>query len=171
MVKPSTRRAALISYLGPVVVLFVVVGLGLIYWANRTPMAQTPAPIDGGIGTTGSEIGGGGAEPDLGGTRDEIEYRGDTEKVPGAAGGSGDVVATVRAASAASAGQRVALRNVEVAEVRSDVLWVHDGDNRIAVTIPEGAATIPANSRVDVDGTTETHTQGVRVRASRVQVR
>ena len=49
----STRRAAIGSYLGPVIVLFVIVGLGLIYWSNRGPSQPDRDTTHTGVGTTG----------------------------------------------------------------------------------------------------------------------
>lgn len=175
ILKRSTRRAALISYLGPVVVLFVIVGIALIYWGNREPIAQTdPSAVDGGIGTTGSTDGGRPADPAFGGTREEVNFRGGTNNATpeSITAGAGDILATVKAASAGSAGQRVSLRNVEVTEVNADRLWVHDGNNRVAVTIPANASTIAVNNRIDVDGTTESAPNGdVQVRATRIDRR
>src|SRR5919106_528894 len=49
----SVRRMALRSYLGPLVVFFLVLGIGLIYWANRPPLVSG-ADDRGQIGTTGA---------------------------------------------------------------------------------------------------------------------
>src|SRR4029450_4257230 len=37
LMRREVRRFAVMSYLGPLVVLVVVVGIALIYWANRSP--------------------------------------------------------------------------------------------------------------------------------------
>ena len=83
----SVRRTALRSYLGPLVALFIVVGLGLVYWANRGPVFD--GVEEGRVGTTGEisidtvgERGNaetpGGINPDPrpDSTREEREFRG-----------------------------------------------------------------------------------------------
>jgi hypothetical protein len=75
MLREETRNRALMSYVLPIVILFVIVGLGLIYWSTRP--AGEPASDESPIGTTGERTpGGSDPEPDFGDTRDELEFRG-----------------------------------------------------------------------------------------------
>ena len=41
LLRPENRRAALWSYLGPVIALFAIVGVALIYWVNRGPVSDS----------------------------------------------------------------------------------------------------------------------------------
>src|SRR4051794_19082992 len=82
----DVRRSALRAYLGPLVALFVIAGVALIYWANRSPvMHSDPAEV----ATTGQDVVGergnssdtpGGFDPQghASSTSDEIERRGGT---------------------------------------------------------------------------------------------
>jgi hypothetical protein len=172
MLRRETRRAALMSYLGPVVVFFVVVGIALIYWANRQPPTVDPT-IEGSVATTGSSDGGRDPEPRFDDTRDELDNRGgDAARADRSSGSNDDVIGTLKAVTGSEAGRRVALKNVEVSSVESDQIWVHDGNNRIAITVPENASAVVARNHVDVDGFTETDSRGiVRIRATRIHAR
>src|SRR5687767_2246282 len=62
VLKPEVRRAALMSYLGPVVALFAVVGIILIYWSNRGPVSSDEPRERDAVGTIGNNSPGG-ADP------------------------------------------------------------------------------------------------------------
>src|SRR4051812_38219936 len=65
----GARRAAVWSYFVPVVVLFAVIGVVLVYWSNQSPRSTAPTqPSE--IGTTGRTDGGFNPAPTPGGTRD-----------------------------------------------------------------------------------------------------
>src|SRR4026209_326710 len=73
----GARRAFLASYLGPLILFFAIVGLGLIYWSNRGPTQPDRDTTHTGVGTTGEN--GPGAfdpRPRAGNTREELEFRG-----------------------------------------------------------------------------------------------
>lgn len=86
VINRDVRRGALRTYLLPIVALVIIAALALIYWANRSPVAQdNPAEV----GTTGrqqdvvgergnapSTPGGFDPAPRPGSTRDEMERRG-----------------------------------------------------------------------------------------------
>ena len=80
VINPQVRRAALRSYLGPLVVFCLVAGIGLLYWANRAPLVL--APEDAQVGTTGNPNddrhtpGGFNPDPRPDNTADELKYRG-----------------------------------------------------------------------------------------------
>ena len=174
LLPPETRSRAVMGYVAPVVVLFVVVGIALIYWANRSPMAPAGPPERDAIGTGGivspDSPGGFDPAPDFERTGDELEYRG---VEPGAVGGGEivEVAMDLDAVSRTTAGRRVRLLDVEIDAVERNTLWLRDGSTRVAVVAPEGAAVEPGD-RVDVMGTTEHDADGgVRVRASRVEGR
>ena len=168
MIAPETRRAALLSYLGPILALFVIVGVAMIYWMNRGP-DMTDIRDEDTIGTVGREPGGFDPGPDPDSARDEIEFRGgaaDTGRLAGPA-----VTTVDRALSTdPSQPQRVTLDGVEVESVEGDVIWVRSGDARIAVTAAGGERP-RAGQRIDVTGTTELDARGgVRIRASEIDL-
>jgi hypothetical protein len=164
------------SYLGPVVALFVIVGIALIYWGNRGPVEPDPGGREAdSIGTAGSSSPGGrDPGPDFDATRDELEFR-------GAGDATGDiardadpnaVLTSITTAATAGAGRRVQLRNVEIATVENNTLWVREGDRRLAVIAPEGVGDFEPGARIDVTGTTESGGgDGVRIRASEIRER
>lgn len=167
VLRPEARRAALFSYLGPVIVLFAIAGIALIYWGNRGPV--DPAADDGEvIGTVGREEGGGSPDPSFGGTRDELEYRGggDAGFLTGAT-----VTSIDRALRQTVSGQPVTFEDEEIDRVDGTTIWLKDGDHRIPVTLPPGVAAPRRGEQVDVNGLIEKNEQGVRVRASAINVR
>ena len=88
VLNPGARGTALKSYLGPIVVLFVIIGLALIYWARRDPGRDfDDNSLNPTTGTTGERLkdgdpsrdlnqGGGdpASQPDS--TKDELKDRG-----------------------------------------------------------------------------------------------
>jgi hypothetical protein len=84
----NVRRAVLGSYLGPIIVLCVILGLGFAYWSRRDPGREhDDNRLNPSIGTTGERLkdddrgrqldqGGGDPAPQPKSTKDEIEYRG-----------------------------------------------------------------------------------------------
>lgn len=187
VINPEVRRTALRVYLGPIVVLFVVVGLGLIYWANRSPVVNDD-PSE--VGTTGEQIDavgerGGGTSP--GGfdpqgrpdsTRDELERRGAGERpqgpMPGLAGAPlNELGAMLEDDPRTVVGRRIDVQDVNVVEARdASSFWIQDGNAKAAVLAPQGGPAVQDGARVNVSGTVESDgAGGVRIRASRVTVR
>lgn len=75
LLREESRNRALMSYLVPVVILFVIIGLGLIYWSTRQPGDDFRDSDT--VGTTGEKTPGGSDPlPEFGETRDELEFRG-----------------------------------------------------------------------------------------------
>jgi len=167
----DVRGAALKSYLGPVVALFVIVGLALVYWANRGPVYnETTDRTSIGTSGDGSDINAigergndtdtpGGFDPQNrpGSTRDEIDRRG------------GDSQSLGRVA----VGERITLSGVEVVGVDSaNRFTVQNGGQRTVVNAPDNRTEITRGMRVDVNGTIESDTQGaVVIRATAVNAR
>ena len=121
LLRPEVRRAALMSYLGPVIALFVIIGLALIYWANRGPVEPDPNDrVADAIGTIGGRSAGGSdPAPDFDRTRDELAYRGgDTTPLTSVS----DVIAAKRS------GRIVQLNGAEVVSIDANVLQIRDGD-------------------------------------------
>jgi hypothetical protein len=174
LLTPETRNRALMSYLAPVVVLLVIVGVALIYWANRGPDAATDGTANA-VGTVGRDAPGGfDPAPELDETADEVRFRGGGPLARGdvsiGANGSATLM-DIDAVSRTAAGQRVRLQDIEVETVERSTIWLRDGATRLAVLAPEGA-TPNAGDRVDVTGTTEADDRGgVRIRAIQVNQR
>lgn len=170
VVRPAARRIALLSYLGPVIVLFAVVGIALIYWVNRGAVAPNGQRDRDAVGTFGRD-GGGTADPDFDSTRDEIRYRGGKDSADQASGATATTIAQALRLDASRA-QSVALSGVRVAGTEGDVVWVTDGERRVAVVRPPGADLPRTNDRIDVAGMSERDSLGgVRIRATRLAVR
>jgi hypothetical protein len=172
LMRREVRRFAVMSYLGPVVVLFVVIGIALIYWGNRTPVPSHETPQLDATGTTGFQPqGGGGARPKSDSTADELKFKGSSLATGAAQPERGAALTEIdRVASAKTAGLPVSLPLVEVSAVEGGSFWIHDGNNRVVV-IPPDRVQVKNGQHVSVDGITEIDPSGsVRVRASRVDV-
>jgi hypothetical protein len=174
LLQPRTRRRALLSYVVPIVALFAVVGIALIYWLNRPADPASAQRDPDAVATGGSQLPGGfdpAPRPD--GTRDEVQFRGAGE-APGRIARDIDSDETLTSVAhvldATSRGQHVQLDNVEVVSIEDGRLWVRDGETRVAVTTQHGAPDVEAGARVDVAGTTERGANGVmQIRASEVR--
>jgi hypothetical protein len=174
VLRPEARRAALMSYLGPVVVLFAIVGIALIYWSNRGPVLPDERDERSAVGTTGSATAGGtDPRPHFGKTSDEIEYRGSDERQPDASRKVDPAATLTRldtVRSIGTAGRPVEIDSAEVTSVDKDVLWVTGDGARVAVLAPEGAKALKAGAHVRITGTTALDRRGdIGIRASRVE--
>jgi hypothetical protein len=157
LLRSETRRTALFSYLGPVIALFAIVGVALIYWVNRGPVPVRDKPDNSVIGTSGRTTpGGGDPQPAFGRTRDEVANRAGIDQADEPRTDRSALTTIAGALAAPSATPRhVALSGVEVEKVEGGTIWVRDGDARIAVTLPKDAAVPRRGDRVDVSGVTE----------------
>jgi hypothetical protein len=187
----SVRRAAFRSYLGPLVVFFLIAGMALIYWANRGPVA--PGPEDRlQIGTTGSPDdrvdvvgergnrddtpGGNNPDPRHDSTASEVEYRSGNPDQPAFPGVHPELdltgLATLEGEPKNVVGRRIDVRNVSVADVQDSLhFWIQDGNHKTEVMAPRGGSAVRKGSRVNVSGVVEEDGRGgVRIRADRVNV-
>ncbi len=162
---PDTRRAAVWSYFAPVVVLFVVIGLGLVYWSNRPgrqPKVAEPRPE---VGTVGSTQGGFDPATKPGSVRGEIERRGE-DLAPVTS------LSDLWHGKGVQAGRQVDLKDVKVESAKDDQFWVRDGDARMLVLAADGAAAVKPGAHVNVAGRVERDSAGTFViRANRVDVK
>jgi hypothetical protein len=71
---PEVRKAAFWAYIGPLLIIVVVLGIALLYWSTRDHDSTTEPTV----GTSGENPGQGGSNPDRtpDSTKDESEYRG-----------------------------------------------------------------------------------------------
>jgi len=77
VLRPKVRSAALYWYLGSVVMMFVLLGVALIFWISAHPTPTTDAAQQQRVGTSGYRLDGGQKpEPQPKSTRDELRYRG-----------------------------------------------------------------------------------------------
>ena len=168
VVNREVRRTALRTYLGPIVIFFVLVGAVYVYWSGR-PADRGPEPaaaVEDAAGTGGLTAeredtpGGHDPQPQPESTREEIEGRGgDALTELGEVienGGRGDI------------GRRIEVHDVEVERVESPTLvWVRDGNARVAVVMPAGR-TVGTGDQIDIAGVVERAGDSARIRASRV---
>ena len=162
LLKPAARRAAVWSYLGPVVALFVIAGVAMLYWVNRGPVPNDARTDDAAIGTVGRDSpGGGDPKGAFKSTEDELKYRG----APDADEGTIRSIESVRTADGSSA-RRVMLDRVTVDAVDGSTTWIKDGSDRIAV-VTDSAPGVTSGDAASVSGTTERDGQGnVRIRGT-----
>jgi hypothetical protein len=84
----GARRAAVWAYLGPIIALFVIIGIAMLYWARRDPgRVHDENSLNPAIGTSGEKLkddnssrdleqGGGDPRTRPGNTADELKNRG-----------------------------------------------------------------------------------------------
>lgn len=188
VVNREVRGTALRSYLLPLIALFLVAGLGLIYWANRSPvMNDDPSEV----GTTGDRQdvvgergnrtdtpGGFDPQPQPDSTADELERRGVNEPLRAPSSGVSaaaplnELGAMLEDDPRTVLGRRIDVQDVDVVEARdATTFWIQDGDARALVSAPPGGPGVRDGSRVSVSGVVEPDGQGgVRIRATRVSV-
>jgi hypothetical protein len=179
---PAVRRAAFWSYVGPLAALFIVIGIALIYWANRGPV-DSEGPDQ--IGTTGEQqdtVGDSGtsggfdpqSRPDS--TADELERRGadgsSQGPMPGLTAGMplNELGSLFEGESRTVVGRRIDVQDVNVTDAGDGrTFWIQDGNARVAVLAPPDGPAVRSGSTVDVSGVVEPDGQGsVRIRATRV---
>jgi hypothetical protein len=172
------RRAALASYLGPIIALFLIVGFGLMYWAGKTATRE-PEHVerDRAVGTAGGTTPGGfDNQPKPNSTRDEIERRGGvsdpaTGPMPALRGNAPlTSIAQVLGKANDVAGRPVDLKSVEVDSTQGATFWVRDGDDKTEVVPPAGANVPQKGARLHVVGTVEAVGTRTRVQASAIDV-
>jgi hypothetical protein len=155
----AVRSAALVSYLGPLVALFIVVGLALVYWANRGPVYD--GVEDGRIGTTGSAGTPGGFDPAPrpDSTRDELESRGVN---------TDHTLTNLHQ----MVGQRIDVADATVTDAQGPTMfWIEKDGAKAAVSAPQGGPAVRNGQDVTVSGVVESDGQGgARIRATRVSV-
>ena len=77
VLRPQVRSAALYWYVGSVVMMFVLVGVALIFWMSAHPTPTADAAQQQMVGTSGyRQDGGHSPRPQPKSTRDELKYRG-----------------------------------------------------------------------------------------------
>jgi hypothetical protein len=174
MLSRSTRRMALWSYLGPVVVLFLIVGLGLVYWSYRGPSLRERDTTQEGIGTTGESPGGFEPQSRANSTRDEIERRTGGDLPQGSLPQLHDktpltsIDQIVKSPNEA-AGRPVELKDVEVESAQGNTFWIRDGGDKVEVIAQPGSTTPAKGTDVHIVGTVEAvGADRARIRASSV---
>jgi hypothetical protein len=176
VLRPAVRRTAVWTYLGLLVLFFLVVGGALTYFAvtGRGLSPDGDERTDpSAVGTSGDRIrantaGGHDPTPQADSTRSELEFRGAGEPsrgpLPGLRGLRNESPDRIQ-------GRRIELDNVVVERTDGTMFWVRDGDDRGAVMTAGGTPTVRAGQHVDVSGTIERDGNDVRIRATRIDVR
>ena len=162
----EARRAAVWSYFAPIVVLFVVIGVALLYWSNRPAHSDTKQPGRSEVGTVGSEQGGFEPHPAPDNARDEVKFR----------GGDLSPITSVSELSSVNTqtmtGRRVQMDDATVDRISGKTFWVRDGDRTYAVVALQDTPSVKAGTKVAVSGRIEPDANGaVRVVADRIQVK
>jgi len=191
VLNPWVRRKAFRSYLGPLLVFFLVAGIGLLYWANRPPLVSgaddgrvvgtagnTNDRLDavGERGNPGDTPGGGDPAARPGSTADELRSRGLDQPGKPLPGVRGDAMLTglpmLEGEPKDLVGRRIDLRNVNVVDARgASQFWVQEGNAKAEVTAPRGGPAVQNGSKVNVSGVVEDDGRGgVRIRAERVEM-
>jgi hypothetical protein len=190
----STRRKVVLTYVGPIIALFVVIALGFGYWYHRTSSATPSSERTYAVGTTG-EVGGdngykygyepgstpGGYDPqDVVGHRDntasELHRRGANGRSDGPNPPLfGNQPLTTLGAILQDphdvVGRPVDVRNVAIDSAEGTMFWIRQDDMKVEVMAPAGASAMRPGMRVHVVGTVEQGPGGRSViRASRVDV-
>jgi hypothetical protein len=75
VLKPEVRRGIFWAYIGPIIIIVVVLGIALLYWSTRDTSDSTTEPT---VGTSGENPGLGGSNPNPtpDSAKDESEFRG-----------------------------------------------------------------------------------------------
>jgi hypothetical protein len=172
LLRLETRRRALLSYVLPVVVLFVIVGIALVYWMVR-PATPGGDREEYAVGTVGRGPGGFDPAPEPGDTKDEVEFRGvgdTTGRITPDIDRNETLTSVAHVLGTTERGRHVELEDVEVVSADSGALLVRDGETRVTISTTHGAPAVKPGARVDVVGITERGTDGVMVvRASDVR--
>lgn len=172
VLQPAVRRATVTTFVGGIVILFLIVGAALIYWNASNRRIEPDPGLRGDsqeVGTAGERTpGGGSADPSAGSTRDELEFRGGDAP----AGTRTELESILANSPSDSIGRRVNFHDVDVAILQDGSFWIHDGNARVQVLPPAGAGSVRNGQVVDVSGVVESDGgSGIRVRADRVTVR
>jgi hypothetical protein len=158
---PEVRRTALWVYVGPLVVIAVIVGIALLYWSNRGPAPNED--VTDTIGTVGDDSTPGGFDPASrpDSSRDERNFRG-AEPLTSLGAMLDDRNPVI--------GRSVAVKDMTVVDASGSAHFsIQDGNHRIAVSAPPGSPTVRNGSRVDVSGVMESDGQGgVHIRATQI---
>jgi hypothetical protein len=172
VVNRDVRRTALRTYLLPIIALFVVVGLTLVYWASRPPAVEREANLppreDANVaGTAGErnpdETSPGGHEPQPApeSTSDELEHRGGRVLT--------ELGALLEENAHGDVGRRVEIADVDVDQVDGPTsFWVKDGNARVHVVAPSAGFEVRPGQQVNISGVAERSGDVLRIRASKV---
>jgi hypothetical protein len=176
---PAFEVVGMWYYLGPLVLIAVVVGFALFFWRND-PEPDDLTPAVGTVGEGRDETPGGGDPATRpGSVREESELRGAGEppqdNVPGLS--ASEPVTSLDAVAGGDArtmsGRRIDLQDVSVVDARDrGTIWIQDGGAKVAVAPPPGSPSLRAGARVNVSGVLEPGTDGtMRIRATRITVK
>jgi hypothetical protein len=173
------RRAALWTYLGPLLGAIAVIAVMIFYLATRPPDRQTSDENVWTVtGTSGSQPGGHSPDPVPATPEKEIEERGVVELSEAPSPNLRrelmltDLSNLLGARREQMIGRHVDVRGVEVVEVKDATNFVvRQGDAKVAVVAPDGSSAVRKGQRVNIVGTVERDaSRGIRVQASRVDV-
>src|SRR5262245_16685015 len=167
LLRPSVRREWLASSLGIVVMIFLAIAAALVWVIVERRLGGGPLHTSDPqetVGTTGQRY----LDPSPGGfnpvprprsTEDELKFR----------GGSG--IRSLEAMRYAAEGSRVSLDGVIVDRADGGAFVIREGDTTALVVTAGGMPTVRSGQRVNVNGIVEGIGPGMRIRASRIDIR
>jgi hypothetical protein len=165
---PEVRNATLTTFLGGIVVFFLIVTAALVYWRTSGDSINPDPGLREGEEAAAErrdEVGTAG-DPSLNDTRDEIRYRGGDD------GSAAELNDILKKEPSSLIGTKVTFHNIDVAATGAGRFWIHDGNARVEVVQPAGSAAIREGQDVDITGTVESDgATGIRIRAERVTLR
>jgi len=181
VLRPAVRRTAVWTYVGLLVVFFLIVGAAFLFWTVAGPRVDGDDRTDASaVGTSGERLpregtpGGFDPAPRSSSTEREIESRGGTLSQPGAPQGT-EAITSLQALREqnpqALAGRRIDLDDVQVERADGGSFSVRQGDERATVVTAGGAPTVQAGQTVDLSGTLEATGTSARIRATRIEVK
>jgi hypothetical protein len=181
VLQPDVRRTAVWTYLGLLVVFFLIVGAAFLFWTVAGPRVDSDDRTDASaVGTSGARLpregtaGGFDPAPRSSSTAEEIQSRGGTLNQPGSPQGAAAITslqALHEQSPQSLAGRRIDLDNVQVERADGGSFSVRQGDERATVVTAGGAPTVQAGQRVDLSGTLEASGNSARIRATRIEVK
>jgi hypothetical protein len=178
LLNPRVRSLPLYTFLGGILLVFVVIGIALMYLRTADRQAES-TQSEVAVGTAGDQPpGGADPRPTPGTTQDELEFRGVDDARPQ---GQMPPLSTTDSITRLDAfddpdavvGRRIDLENVLVDSREGDTVWLRDETTRVAVVVPQGTPPLQAGMRVDISGVIEStdDTRAARIRATTVNVR
>ena len=170
VVNRNVQRKVVHSFLTPIVVLIVIVGVALVYVATRPDRIEDDRGTPDAAATTGYSApraetpGGKDPNPNPSSTSEEVATR------------TGEPITELQSLFVggvkAIEGRRVEIEGVTVDRVDSPALfWVRDGNRTIAVVAPTAGPQIKQGQTIDLSGSVQRTGNELRIRASRVDVK
>jgi hypothetical protein len=153
----DARRAAVVSYFVPLVILCAAIGVVLVYWTTRPNYSEDDRVDRSEVGTVGSTEGGFQPAPKPNDTQDELQFRAGNLTPITDVGDLDDLDAR------AMNGRRVSIAEAEVDSMSENTIWIREGDRRFAVIPPQGVGSLAAGTKISIAGHIQPDANGTPV--------